>query len=76
MEIEEINKITQSQIDQGLINHNDGSKQEGFEMGIRYMINQGQKLPISDVVVSSSNICTDTSEECKHRCSGLCKERC
>ena len=27
-------------------------------------------------VVSSSNICTDTNEECKHNCSGLCKERC
>lgn len=23
-----------------------------------------------------SNICTDTNEECKHNCSGLCKERC
>jgi len=23
-----------------------------------------------------SNICTDTGEECKHNCRGLCKERC
>jgi hypothetical protein len=41
-----------------------------------YIDNQGQTLPIDSVVVSSSNICTDTNEECKHNCSGLCKERC
>jgi hypothetical protein len=39
-------------------------------------LKQGQTLPIDSVVVSSSNICTDTNEECKHNCSGLCKERC
>jgi hypothetical protein len=33
-------------------------------------------LIIDSVVLSSSNICTDTNEECKHNCSGLCKERC
>jgi tRNA A-37 threonylcarbamoyl transferase component Bud32 len=33
-------------------------------------------LTIDNVVVSSSNICTDTNEECKYNCSGLCKERC
>lgn len=31
---------------------------------------------LSNVVVSSPNICTDTGEECKHNCGGLCKERC
>jgi hypothetical protein len=31
---------------------------------------------LADVVVSSSNVCTDTGEECKYNCSGLCKERC
>ena len=31
---------------------------------------------LDNVVVSSSNICTDTNEECKHNCNGLCKERC
>ena len=31
---------------------------------------------IHNVVVSSSNICTDTGEECKYNCSGLCEERC
>ena len=42
--------------------------------------NEVQELLIkalnTPVVVSSSNICTDTSEECKYSCSGLCKERC
>jgi hypothetical protein len=33
-------------------------------------------LDTSSVVVSYSNICTDSGEECKYDCSGLCKERC
>jgi hypothetical protein len=49
MKKEVINQIIQSQIAQGLIHHNDGSKQEGFEMGILYMINQGQTLPKDSV---------------------------
>ena len=24
----------------------------------------------------SKNVCTDTGENCLHKCSGLCKERC
>jgi len=27
-------------------------------------------------IIVDSNICTDTGEECRHNCSGLCKERC
>ena len=41
-----------------------------------YHQEQLKLLNIPPVVVSSSNICTDTNEECKHNCSGLCKERC
>ena len=43
---------------------------------LKELIKKWQTLPIDSVVVSSSNICTDTNEECKHNCSGLCKERC
>jgi hypothetical protein len=35
-----------------------------------------KSVVLADVVVSSPNICTDTGEECKYDCSGLCKERC
>jgi hypothetical protein len=66
MKKEEINEIIQSQIAQGLIHHNDGSKQEGFEMGILYMINQGQTLPIDNVVVPKGTlVCGDCDGEGK-----------
>jgi hypothetical protein len=47
-----------------------------FTDALNNALTKAENLPISDVVVSSSNICTDTGEECKHNCSGLCKERC
>lgn len=41
---------------------------------------QLQKLVENNIslhnIGGSSNICTDTGEECKHNCSGLCRERC
>ncbi|MFB9055042.1 hypothetical protein ACFFVB_18320 [Formosa undariae] len=50
-----------------------------FVKRLRDIINnepKGQTLPIDSVVVSSPNICTDTGNECKHNCRGLCRERC
>jgi hypothetical protein len=38
-------------------------------------LKQGQTLPIDSIVVSSSNICTDTNQECKHNCSSNCEQK-
>ena len=45
-----------------------------FDLVMEVLAKNNEVLDL--VVVSSSNICTDTNEECKHNCSGLCKERC